>query len=121
MIQEALIYAGVIAAAVGVIIGLMAIKPSTRKYLKYAWVLVPAVVVIFLIILGRKKRDKTKDEDLRDAITGIKEKLEEANLVSAIEVSAAKQSNADKLEELKKVTAISDDKERRKRLIDLAE
>jgi len=121
MIQDVLIYTGIVAVVAAAITGVMYVKPSTRKYIKYVWVLVPAAAVIFFVLLGRKKRDKSKDEDLRDTIDGIKDKLEEVNLVSAIEVSAAKQSNADKLEELKKVTAISDAQERRRRLIDLAE
>ena len=119
--QDTLIYLGVVVVVIAAAYGLMAIKPGTRKYLKYIWILIPAAVVILLTIIVRRKGVKTKGGDLRDTITGIKEKLVEVNLVAAVEVSAAKQKNADKIVELKKVTAIKDDKERRRRLIDLGE
>jgi hypothetical protein len=120
---DIIIFSIVIAVVVSVILGVMAAIPGTRKYLRYAWILIPAAAVILLVIISRRKGKTTgtEGEALRDTITGVKEKLQEAQMVSAIEVSAAKQKNKDKIDELKKVTKIKDSKERRRRLIDLGE
>jgi len=65
------------------------------------------------------KTKKPGSTDVGTAITGIKDQLQEAKLVTAIEATAARTENKIKLEELKKVTQITDSQERRKRLAEL--
>lgn len=97
-------------------------NPFVKKYWKYALILLPAVVFLILRIISRSKSkdgDETKDKTLQTEITRIKEDLHEANTVAAIEVTAAKTKNKEKLEELKEVTKIKDSKSRRQRLADM--
>jgi len=56
-----------------------------------------------------------------DDFQEIKESLLEVDKTVAIKMTAVRQKNADKLEELKKVTKISDKKLRRKRLAEMME
>jgi hypothetical protein len=119
--QDLLTYSIIIGSIALVIYLIFKFSPSCRKYAKFVWIVIPVVVLILLIIISRKKSFSDKENNIADVLEDLDEKLDEAKLVSAIEVSAAKQKNSDKIEELKKVTAIKDDAERRRRLIDLGE
>lgn len=111
----------IILCAIAIGVGILYAIPHTRKYVRYAWILIPAVAVLFLVLFIKKERDKSKDDQLRDAIDNIKGKFEEVNMRTAIEITAAREKNKGKLKELKEVTRIKDSKERRQRLINLME
>ena len=94
--------------------------PQARKYWKYFLILAPALFVIVLVVFLKWKRKNDKDnkaaDALKDSISDIKDKLIEVNLETAIEVSAAKAKNEEKIEELKEIKKIPDRSERLKRL-----
>lgn len=104
--------------AVAIVVGVTWKNPITRKYWKYALILLPAVVIIVVSLVNRRKGSGAdgKPDALRGAMDDLKENLHEAQMESAIEVSAAKAKNAAKIEELKEVKKITDKSERRKRL-----
>lgn len=103
---------------VAIVIGVTWKNPITRKYWKYALILLPAMIVIVVSLVNRRKGSGGDEEPdvLRGAMDDIKEDLHEAQMESAIEVSAVKAKNAAKIEELKEVKKISDKSERRKKL-----
>jgi len=104
--------------AVAIVIGVTWRNPVTRKYWKYALILLPAAVVIVVSLINRRRGDGggAGPDPVRGAMDDIKEDLHEAQMEAAIEVSAAKAKNAAKIEELKEVKKITDKSERRKRL-----
>lgn len=90
-----------------------------KKYWRYSLILIPAVVILVLkIIIVIKQKNSTVNQPnvLKDEITNIKDKLEEVNTIVKVESAIAKEKNDQKMNELKEVQKISDDKERRKRL-----
>ena len=97
--------------------------PVIRKYWKYLLVVFPAIILLIFKLLSNRKRYPKQDtrDILTDDFQEIKESLLEVDKTVAIEMTAVRQKNADKLEELKKVTKISDKKERRKRLAEMME
>lgn len=97
--------------------------PVIRKYWKYLLVVFPAIILlIFKLLFNRKRYPKQDTRDiLTDDFQEIKESLLEVDKTVAIKMTAVRQKNADKLEELKKVTKISDKKLRRKRLAEMME
>jgi len=104
--------------AVAIVIGVTWKNPITRRYWKYGLILLPAVIVIIVSLIN-KRRGSAETEHagaLRGAIDDIKDDLHGVQMETAIEVSAAKAKNAVKIEELKEVKKISDKAERRKRL-----
>jgi uncharacterized protein YqhQ len=92
--------------------------PFVKKYWRYALIIIPGLILIILKLLTMKTK-KPGSTDVSTAITGIKDQLQEAKLTTAIEATAARTENKIKLEELKKVTQITDSQERRKRLAEL--
>jgi hypothetical protein len=92
-----------------------------KKYWRYALILIPALLVIIVkLVTGKAKTPPTGGEsDFVRTLDNVKEKLQEANMTATVEVTAAREKNQVKLEELKKVTQITDDQERRKRLAEL--
>lgn len=104
--------------AVAIVIGVTWKNPITRKYWKYSLILLPAVIVIIVSLVSKRKGQQTGENAtaLRNAVDGIKDDLHEVQMETAIEVSAAKAKNAEKIEELKEVKKITDKSERRKRL-----
>lgn len=94
-------------------------NPTLRKYWKYALILIPGVIMLILKMMTTKADDKEEAEELEKKMNGLKDDLTEAQQTAAIEVSAAKEKNKTKLDELKKVTKIKDSKERRQRLADM--
>lgn len=119
------IYTVLIATLIIAIIVLLVIFRKTafvKKYGRYALILLPALIIILLKLLSKpkKKEDDQKSKDnLTNYIAEIKDQLQEANMITAVEVTAAKEKNNQKLETLKEVMAIPDGKERRKRIADL--
>jgi hypothetical protein len=93
-----------------------------KKYGRYALILLPALIFILLKLLSKPKKkenDQKSKDNLTNYIAEIKDQLQEANMITAVEVTAAKEKNNQKLEVLKETMAISDAKERRKRLADM--
>jgi len=95
-----------------------------KKNWKYFLILAPFVVLIILRILsGVKKNDTTtssgsdqKSDDLDKDIEKLKDKLQEVQMETAIEISAAKEKNEEVLKKLEEIKKIEDTSERRKRL-----
>jgi hypothetical protein len=91
---------------------------------KYFIILAPLVVLIILkIITGSKNKGdtgkvsgSTSEKDLGQSIGKLKEKLEEVQMETAIEVSAAKTKNEEVVKQLEEIKSIEDKTERRKRL-----
>ena len=90
-----------------------------KKYWRYALILLPAALLIVLKILSTKKKDDTKPDDLSTYVGEVKDQLQEAKLKTAVEVTAAREDNKEKLEQLKEVCKITDSQERRKRLAEM--
>jgi glucan phosphoethanolaminetransferase (alkaline phosphatase superfamily) len=88
-----------------------------KKYWRYSLILAPAIVILVLKILVVIRSKKTSNQPvIKDEITNIKDKLTEVNTVVKVEAAIAKEKNDQKMEELKEVQKITDDRERRKRL-----
>lgn len=95
-----------------------------RKTWRYVVILSPVILIITVILLRKKKpveldKPNSSPDSLNKLLNVVKEKLHEADMITAVEVVAAKEKNAEKLNTLKQVTEIQDDQERRKRLADL--
>jgi glucan phosphoethanolaminetransferase (alkaline phosphatase superfamily) len=111
---------------VAVLVILMVIfrkNPIVKLYWKYSLILIPLVVLIILkIIMDAKNKtttgttNPTKPDPLAVKIQDIKEELVEAQMTTAIEVSAAKAKNNETLKKLEEVTKISDKAERRRQI-----
>jgi len=90
---------------------------------RYSLILLPALFLIAIKLLSMKKAQTTTEtpaqSNLGQAINEIQSRVTEANQVTAIEVTATRTENKVKLEELKKVTQIQDDSERRKRIAEM--
>jgi hypothetical protein len=95
-----------------------------KKNWKYFLILAPlAVLIVLKIIAGRKdpggttpvSGDKPND-DLEKNMEKLKDKLEEVQMETAIEISAAKTKNEEVVKQLEEVKKIEDKSERRKRL-----
>ena len=80
--------------------------PVIRKYWKYLLVVFPAIILLIFKLLSNRKRYPKQDtrDILTDDFQEIKESLLEVDKTVAIKMTAVRQKNADKLEELKKVT-----------------
>jgi len=111
---------------VAVLVILMVIfrkNPIVKLYWKYSLILIPLVVLIILKIITDTKNktttgttDPTKPDPLAVKIKDIKEELVEAQMTTAIEVSAAKAKNNETLKKLEEVTKITDKAERRRQI-----
>lgn len=121
MSWEILILAAVLLVATLLII--FRRNPYVKKYWKYSLILLPAVFVIIVRLINKRKdnagNDSSDDKTLATAISKIKDDLTETNLEAAIEISAAKAVNNEKIQELEEIKKEPDQKERIKRLADL--
>jgi len=100
-------------------------NPYVKKYWKITLILLPAVAIVVLKVLKNSRNNKT-EKDLQDGadelagtIAKVKDDLTEVNLTTAVEVTIAKTKDAETIKELKKVIAIPDKRERRKKLADM--
>ena len=96
-----------------------------KKNWKYFLILAPLIILIILKIVSapKKKGDQvpssggnTPDGDLERNIGKLRDKLEEVQMETAIEISAAKTKNEEVIKQLEEVKNIEDKTERRKRL-----
>ena len=112
----------VVAAAIFSVLIMQRENPLIKKYYKYAVIILPAVFLILIRILSKKRTEKREDTleqnsvSLMEAIGSIKEDLNEANMTAAIEVTVAKTKDSEKIKELEQVVKIEDKRERRRRL-----
>lgn len=98
-------------------------NPHMKKYRKYLIILAPAAFILVLTLISRgrykKSKEEKKSDDLRNKIDEIKEDIKEVQMETAIEISAARAKNEEKIKELKEVKKIKDKSKRRKRLADM--
>lgn len=116
----------VILAGIAMVVILLIIFRNT-KFVKQNWkyflILAPlAILIVLKVIAGSKVKPGKADsgekpsEDLGQAIEKIKDKLEEVQMETAIEISAAKTKNEEVVKQLEEIKKIEDKSERRKRL-----
>lgn len=110
----------ILAVAIGVLLIVFRKTLFIKLTWKYAIILIPVLFIIAAALFARKKPAESgqpvKPDDLSKVLHDTAEKLTEANMAATIEVTATRQQNKDKLEQLKTVTQIEDDTERRKQL-----
>lgn len=103
-----------------------------KKTWKYFLILAPLIVFLILKIISGRRSDKggegdsssgspqSKEADaLEKKIVNLNDKLQEVQTEVAIEISAAKTKNEEKIKELEEIKKIENKSERRKRLADL--
>jgi tyrosyl-tRNA synthetase len=117
-----------IALAGILVIGVLLIIYRNTKFVKNNWkylvILAPmAIFLVFKIITGSKGKGATKsssgdisNDNLGKSLGVLKDKLEEVQMESAIEISAAKTKNESTIKQLEEIKKIEDKSERRKRL-----
>ena len=95
-------------------------NPLVEKYWKYTLILAPAVILIILSLINRRRgqngQETTAAENLSSTIGQIKNDLVETQMTAAIKVSAAKQKQDDKIQQLLEIKKIDDQDERLRRL-----
>jgi len=111
-----------------IIIGILLIifrnTAFVKKNWKYFLILTPLVVLIILKIISSRKSSggntpsstNNKDEELERSIGKLRDRLEDVQMETAIEVSAARTKNKEIIEQLEEIKKIEDTSERRKRL-----
>lgn len=90
-----------------------------KKGWKFLLILIPAAFVLVMKLLTPKGDSQEKKDELKNKINDIKDDLQAAHQTAAIEVSAAKTKNNEKLKQVKEVAKIKDKKERLQRLADM--
>lgn len=93
-----------------------------KKYLKYFTILLPLIAVIIIrVILESKGKKATPEQSqkVKDDLVKIADKLHEINTVAEIESIAIKSKNTEKMDELKEVQNMTDERARRKRLAEM--
>lgn len=110
-------------AAVAVLVIVMVLfrkNPYVKRYWKYTLILLPAVAVIVIRLINKRKEnagsDPEADKTLAVAIEKIKDDLNETHLETAIEISAAKSKSAEKIKQLEEIKQEPDQKKRIQRL-----
>jgi hypothetical protein len=110
------------------IIGILLIIFRNTKFVKNNWkyflILAPmAIFFVLKIIAESKNKDSSKsssgdkpNDNLGKSLEVLKDKLEEVQMESAIEISAAKTKNESTIKQLEEIKKIEDKSERRKRL-----
>lgn len=94
--------------------------PYMKKYWKYSLILIPGLLLILYRLLTAKKASSPQeDKQLNDAIDGVKEKIEEAYLESAVEVTIARTKDQELIKRLEEIKKIDSRRERAKRLAEL--
>lgn len=96
-------------------------EPHVKKYWAYVLILIPLLILIIIKKLAVKPAPNTPyaPNPLATKVQDLKDNLAEAQLVSAVEISAAKTKNEAVIEKLEAVKKIDDPSERRKQLASL--
>ena len=112
------IFLGIVATLIIVMI-LFRNNPIIEKYWKYTLILLPAVILVVLSIINKRKDSTTRTDSLVKTIDQVKTDLHEANLVAAIKVAAANQGQKEKIDKLSEIKQIDDQSERIKKLAEM--
>jgi hypothetical protein len=117
---------GIVASVIGVAIIVLLVVFRKTVFVKLTWkyslILLPVIFLIAVALFSRKKtgtggaNTAPPQPDINTVLSKVKDRLNEANMQAAIEVTAARTQDQAKLDQLKKVTDIKDDTERRKQL-----
>lgn len=113
-----------IAAAILLILLIVFRKnPYVKKYWKYALILIPGLIIVVIRCFIKDGKDNSSGEEsiapLQRKVDKLKDDLSEANLEAAVEISAARAKDEQKIEEIKEIKKIPDQKERLKKLAKL--
>lgn len=110
-------------AVIGVLLIVFRNTTFVKKNWKYFLILAPFVVLIVLrLVSGAKGKGPSgssstgQGDDLGKAVEKLKDRLEEVQMETAVEISAAKTKNEEVVKQLEEVKKIEDKTERRKRL-----
>jgi len=109
------VFLGIVATIVIIMI-VFRKNPIVEKYWKYTLILLPAVILIILSLINKRKGTTTTSDSVAKTIEKVKDDLTETNMVAAIKVSAANQQQKDKVEKLEEIKKNDDQKERLKQL-----
>ncbi len=101
--------------------------PTIKKYVKYVAIIlvgIGALILAILIYSWLKKKSVADDgsvhvQKLGDVVTEIGSQLNEAHVQAEVEIAAGRDDETVTKEELKKVVAIKDKKERRQKLTEM--
>jgi len=94
--------------------------PIMKKYWKYFLILIPGLLLIlFRLMTSKKNSNPAHDRQLSDAIDNVKDRIEEAQLEAAVEVTIARTKDQELVKRLEEIKKIDDRRERSKRLADL--
>ena len=110
--------------SVGILLFVCRKNALVKRYWRYSLILLPLALLLVLKIVTDLQRRKVDTggtpPDAADALStkigALKDDLVEAQMISAIEVSAAREKNNDTLKELEQVLSIPDKTEKRRRL-----
>lgn len=97
-------------------------RTFVRKYWKYLLAALPLIIVIVRILVwiaSRKQGGDDPTRQLHNAMSGIKDDIQEANMEAAVRIAAARAKDQAKIDELKRVMAIKDRSARRRALAGL--
>ena len=86
-----------------------------KKYWRYALILAPFVIVVVIQVMLKvkgKSSDPSKPDPLIQQMDNLKSNLQEADMVTTIEVTAAKTNDVATLNKLQQVRQIADPEER---------
>jgi glucan phosphoethanolaminetransferase (alkaline phosphatase superfamily) len=90
-----------------------------KKYWRYALILAPFVIVVVIQVMLKvkgKSSDPSKPDPLIQQMDNLKSNLQEADMVTTIEVTAAKTNDVATLNKLQQVRQIADPEERTRQL-----
>lgn len=95
-------------------------NPYMKKYWKYSLILIPGLLLIlYRLMTAKKTSTPEEDQQLNDAIDSVKDRIEEAQLEAAVEVTIARTKDQELVKKLQEVKQIEDRRERARKLAEL--
>lgn len=91
-------------------------EPVVKKYWGYTLIFIPLLVLIIMKKIFVREENVAKPGNISVKIQDLKDNLVEVQLVSSVEIAAAKTRNEETLKKLEEVKKIPDALERRKQL-----
>jgi len=109
---------------IGILLIIFRNTAFVKKNWKYFLILAPLIILVILRIISSRKdpggatssSSSAKDDELERKMETLKDKLQEVQMETAIEISAAKTKNEEVIKQLEEIKKIEDKSERRKRL-----
>lgn len=108
---------------IGILLIIFRNTAFVKKNWKYFLILAPLMILVILRIISSRKdpggatsSSSAKDDELERKMETLKDKLQEVQMETAIEISAAKTKNEEVIKQLEEIKKIEDKSERRKRL-----